>query len=381
MKNQSKQPYDYPNCVKLHDFVRSMGYRKTLNNTALHIYFAGMPELERMKTGLCQPTSATYKDIAEYSNISIPGIKDALIQLNGSLCEIDIGQSLKAEKLATRFRRYTIQDLKNGKSYQKLKNERPQPALDLQKILTDRPFIYGNTSIKPSWSVGQTGRLYSRSPQVQGDSKNTRQQNICRGLLQGEVLFDLDYKRAEPTVVQHATSFSFASDPYDLLSDIRHITRDEAKTELNKLNYSPIDPVKIIEQWSPVDQAKFMPYAEAIHQLREKLWTDGAPQGKGKLHFVKTLCGSIIEAERGKPPHRGQILSWYAQGTIADILNSVCLEVIKAEPHKGWRFVFPMHDAAYIIGKPEHESELKEIFLKMPQKFGINLEVDVKKYQ
>lgn len=378
----SKQPYDHEAADKLHDFVRNMNYREKINNTAQHIYFLAMPELERMNTGIFQPTTATYKEIAKYACISIPSIKNALELLNGNLCEICIGQPIKSGKTATRFRRYTIQELQAGKTYQKLKNERPQPALDLKKILADRSFIYGDTEIKPYWSISKTGRLCSKTPNVQGNPEDKRPQNICRGLKPGEILFNLDYKQAEPTVIQHAANFSFDCDPYQNLGDILGIPREQAKTKLNMLHYAGADPAKTLEKyWKPEAITAFMPYAEALRKLREKLWTAGTPQGKGKRRFVKTLGGSIIESERGDPPHQGTILSWYAQGTIADILNQVCLEIIKAETRKGWRFIFPVHDSVYIIGKPEHEAELKEIFLKMPQKYGLTLNVTITKHQ
>lgn len=380
MKNQSLKPYNFEDNVKLNNFVLSMDYLEKLSKTAQQIYLFALPELERRKSGFCQPTTATYREIAESTRITIQSIRDALDELNRILCDVKFGLPLKSAKKATCFRRYSIQELKNGTSFETLMNARPPSALELEKNLKDRQFIYGDATVKPFWSVGKTGRLYSSNPHVQGDSKDKRKQSIIRGLQPGEVVFDIDYKQAEPTVVQHAADFYLYFDPYDLLKDIMHITRDKAKIELNRLNYSPIDPVKKNQQWSPVDQAKFLQYAEAIHKLREKLWTDGAPC-KGKPRFVELLSGYIIEAERGKQTHRGQILSWFAQGAISEILNSVCLEIIKAEPHKGWRFLFPMHDAAYIIGKPEHESELKEIFLRMPQKFGLNLDVDVKIYQ
>lgn len=378
----TKTKYLYEDADELHNFVRKMNYREKLNNTALHIYFSAMPELEKKKGGFCQPTTATYKEIAKFACISVPSIKPALDQLNGTLCETDIGKSLKAEKQATRFRRYTIKELQNEELYQKLKNERPQHALELQRILADRRFIYGDTEIKPYWSIGKTGRLNSSKPNILGNPEDKRSQNICHGLQPGEVLFDIDYKQAEPTVIQHAANFYFDCDPYQKLGDILGIPRDEAKEKLNMLHYVSTDPVKILKKyWTPEAAAVFMPYAEALQKLRQDIWTTGKPQGKGKRRFVKTLGGSIIEAERGNPPHRGQILGWYAQGTIADILNPVCLEIIKQEQSKGWRFIFPVHDSAYVIGKPEHEVELKKIFKRMARNIGLDLSVEITKHQ
>ncbi|OGV39743.1 MAG: hypothetical protein A2020_08835 [Lentisphaerae bacterium GWF2_45_14] len=60
-------------------------------------------------------------------------------------------------------------------------------------------------------------------------------------------------------------------------------------------------------------QNVFMSYADALENLRESFWQESKPEGKGRRR-IETLCGSEIVAERGKSPHRGQLLSWYAQG-------------------------------------------------------------------
>lgn len=353
MKNQSKLPCSCETKMKLHNFVRSMGYKKGIKNTALHIYFQAMPELEMLKSGLCQSTTATYVEIAEYADIAIPSIKAALDSLS-PLCEIDIGQPVAGGSQATRFRRFTIDELKSGKTYKKLKDERPQHALKLQDILNNRSFFYGASEITPSWGISHTGRLCSSNPNIQSDSKEKRRQSITSGLRSGEVVFDIDYRRAEPTIIQHAAGYIFDCDPYDKLKDILDISRDDAKAKLNSLNYVSTAPESVLERWSPVAKAEFSQYAKALQALKEKLWIDGNPQN-GKRRFVKTLCGSIIESKRCDKTHRGKILCWLAQGTVADIINEVCLEVVEQEQRNGWRLMFPVHDSAYIIGKPEHD--------------------------
>ena len=95
--------YEYEDADKLHEYVRRCKYRNNLSNTALHIYFEGMPELEKKKTGLCQPTTASYAEIAEYASVSEPTIKAALEALNGILCSVDIGMPVKNGGIATRF--------------------------------------------------------------------------------------------------------------------------------------------------------------------------------------------------------------------------------------------------------------------------------------
>lgn len=371
----NKQPYSYDEADKLHNFVRKMSYFKKLNNTALHIYFQGMYELEKKTTGLCQPTTASYREIAKYSNVSFQSIKKALDVLNGKLCDIDIGQPRKSEKIATRFRRYTIKELQDGNIYQKLKNERPLPALKLQEIMRTRELIYNGEIVKPLWSIAKTGRLYTSNPNVQNIPKGKRYACLAQGLKDGEVVFNIDYRKAEPSVLKHTMKFESESDQYDTLNDILGITRNEAKIKLNSLHYISIDPIKIVETWPSNAQHLFMPYAEALHNFREKLWIESKPEGKGQ-RAIKTLCGSIIIADRGNAPHKGKLVNWYAQGSVSDLLNQVCIDIIEEESSEGWRFLYPLHDAALVIGKPEQSNKLKEIFERIPQRYGLNMQVD-----
>lgn len=373
----NKQSYDYAGAAKLRDFTLKMNFYNQLNNTAKHIYALGMPDMEREITGLCQLTTANYRKLAEYAHVSVPSIKKALIMLNGKLCDIDIGQSVKKEGIATRFKRYTIKELQDGKPYQKLKNERPLPALQLHEKMQDRSFVYNGKTIKPMWSIGVTGRLSSSRPNVQGDSKGQRFEFLQKGLEKDEVLFYLDYCCAEPTVLQYEMDYQFKADPYEALAKTLGISRDEAKNKINGLHYNNVSPVKIVQSWSSEAQNVFMSYADALENLRESFWQGSKPEGKGRRR-IETLCGSEIVAMRGNSPHRGQLLCWYAQGTIADILNQASIEIIEQEKSKGWQFLFPLHDGAYIIGKPEHEEELKAIFINIPKKHSLPLSVDCK---
>ena len=76
---------------------------------------------------------------------------------------------------------------------------------------------------------------------------------------------------------------------------------------------------------------------------------------------MHTVTGRKIEANRAEPPHRGQILSWKIQGTVADITNAACVEIIERESSEGWQFCFPAHDSVYVIGTPEQAPEIAAI--------------------
>ena len=377
-----KKPYPLEAADKINDFVRKMGYCKKLSPTAKNIYFFGMPELERRITGLCQPTTTTYDDISKYSNVSRPTIRAALLQLQAEgLCIIDIGSPEHDAKKATRFQRLQIEELQQNGPYKALVEERPRAAVELQKLLTTRTFVYEHKPLAQEWSVNLTGRLYSKKGKaainVQQLPKDVRVKGLMTGLVGDEVLFDIDYKQAEPTVIQHALGFDFGCDPYEKLAKNLKIPREKAKILLNTLSYCA-KPRWVLDQWKlPAARDFMMPYIDAMESFREKLWNDGIPS-KGHPRFVKTLYGTIIKATPGqKTPNRGTLLSWYAQGAVADMLNHACLTVIKEEVNQRWRFLCPVHDAAYVIGRPEHKDALREIFQKEPVYKGLNIKVEI----
>ena len=65
------------------------------------------------------------------------------------------------------------------------------------------------------------------------------------------------------------------------------------------------------------------------------------------------------------------------QGTVADILNIACLEIIRKEKKEGWKFLYPLHDRAFIVGKKGQEEKIKSIFENTAKSKGISLKADV----
>ena len=138
---------------------------------------------------------------------------------------------------------------------------------------------------------------------------------------------------------------------------------------------------KALSFWQcPPAEKEFLPYAEALTAYKEKLWTIGKPRNK-KRRYVHTLSGRKIEADRGKSAHRGQVLSWQIQGTVADILNAACLKIIGLESSKHWKLCFPVHDAAYVIGTPEQAAEIGAIMETEAKRLKQPLSVEIKTYK
>lgn len=371
-------PYDFEAAAKLENYVRAKGYRRSVSNSALHLYFA-LPHLEQKQLGLCAPITANYKTLSKAAFLSAPKLKKPLQELKGLLCEVETGHPIKGGKIATRICRYSLTELMNGTPARRLIDYEPPEALRLAAMLNSRTFIYGgNPACRPFWNVSQTGRITAARPAVQNDPEQKRIESLCAGLQPRRVLISCDYKAADPTVLQTAIGYHFTSDPYAILAKLTDTDRDSAKEKINMLAYAK-SAVAIVKHWTPEAQAVFTDYAEALDRYKEKLWIAGKPKNSKQRRFVHTLGGSKIIAERGNPPHKGTVFNWHIQGTVADSLNGACLKIIELENSKGWKFCFPEHDAVYVIGTPEQAAEIKAIMeaeaarLKLPLTVRIDI--------
>lgn len=368
------RPYDFEQAATLENYVRAKNYRRTVSNSALHVY-CSLPYLEQKQLGLCAPITANYKTLADASFLSAPKLKKPLQELNGLLCEVKIGEPINGGKKATCIRRYSLTELRNGTPARRLPDYEPPEALDLSKRLNERTFIYGmNPACRPFWSVSRTGRITAKRPDIQNDPPEKRIESLCAGLQPGQVLINCDYKAAEPTLNQNAIGYHFKSDPYAMFADLTGTDRDSAKKQINMLAYAA-SAVAIVKHWTPEAQAAFSDYAEALDRYKEKLWTAGKPKNSKQRRFVHTLGGSKIIAERGKPPHKGQVLNWHIQGTVADLINPACLKIIELETSKHWKLCFPEHDAVYVIGAPEQAAEIAALLEAEAQRLKLPLTV------
>ncbi|MBW8017739.1 MAG: hypothetical protein FVQ82_16310 [Planctomycetes bacterium] len=377
LDTKSRKSY-YDANEKLENYVR-MYYREQLSNGALQLYLFGIPRLEREQSGHCRQITANYQTLGRAAFKSPTGIRKLLDELNSVLCEIVIGKPIKDGKCATVLRRYTLAELKENKRKSKIVSNKPHHATELSEILESRTFVYGDKqSCKPYWNIARTGRVISHKPNVQSDSKRDRIENLRQGLDSGYLLFDFDLKQADPSIIQHLISYRFDSDPYKKLSTITGITRAEAKHEVNKLAYCK-SAVAVLKYWTPEARATFLPYAERLDTYKQLLWINGKPKGRKRRH-TETMGGTRIVADRGSRVHKGQLLCWQVQGTVADIINTACIEFFKREQSEGWRLLFPEHDGVYVAGLPEQEDKLRDVIIKTAQKLGLNLSVDVKAY-
>jgi len=377
---RKRQPYDYEAANKLGNYVRKK-YSKQLKNGTMSFYLLAFPHLEQKRCGLCGPITANYAQLAAAGCRTKGNMRTVLSELSGVLCEVEFGESLRHGATATRIRRYKIGELQSKKLLRKLIVTTPDAANQLATTLQERPFRYGdNPACQPYWDVARTGRVKCKEPYIQGHGEGERATNLRCGLAAGEVLISLDFKAAEPSLIQQLAAPSLLPPSYDSLTRIMGIPYKQAKRKVNTLAYVPTEPRKIVANWPKEAQALFADYATSLDAYRNKLWDNGAPSKEAPRH-VYTVGGTRITADRGAYAHRGQILSWHIQGTVADIVNSASLEIIAMEAKQGWRYCFPVHDSVYVIGQPEHAAELERIMRDKAAAFNLRLCLTVNKYE
>ncbi len=371
----SNKKYDHDKAENLENYVR-MKYGNQLSNGAMRFYLLALPHLEKKRCGLCAPITADYRQLARAGMTTPRYLSKTLDELSGVLCEVKKGQPINGGGIATMIRRYSLRELQSTELKRKLVITTPDHANRLAAVLNERSFMYGGEKCSPHWKINKTGRIQSEKPNVQGDSEATRIDSLKAGLRNGETLFSIDFKQAEPTTIQRLIGHTFPEPPYEALAAIDGTTRDMAKGKVNMLAYAN-SARSIVKHWQPDAQTVFMPYAVALDNYKEKLWDTGKPREK-KRRFVHTVGGTRIEATRGDEVHRGTVLNWHVQGTIADIVNGACLEVIDRESSEGWRLCFPVHDSMYVIGQPHHRGELEGVMKNHAKRLNLELTVKTK---
>lgn len=370
---RQKKSYDYERSESLNNYVR-MKYRNQLTNGALQFYLLALPYLEKRRCGLCEPITADYNQLAEAGVRAAPRLEPILHKLNGVLCEVEIGTPINGNKKATRIRRYTLRELQSRNLKRKLVVTTPEAANRLADIMNERTFVYGeNLHCHPLWDVKKTGRVQSSNPNVQGDPETVRIDSLKAGLHDDEILFSIDFKSAEPTITQQIIDFHLPEPPYEILARNENISRGEAKRKVNMLAYAN-SARQVLRHWQHETQLAFSEYAEALDSYKDKIWQSGKP-ANGKRRHTYTVGGSRIVADKGQQVHRGTVMNWKIQGTIADIINAVCMDVIDLENKEEWRLCYPVHDSIYAIGKPDHREPLEAIMQTKADDLNLNLTV------
>ena len=155
-----------------------------------------------------------------------------------------------------------------------------------------------------------------------------------------QMLVCTDIKQAEPTITKHILGFPKETDLYALLMEAAGVDRQKSKDMLNALAYSR-NTQGFFSYWPDRAQsdATLRSYADHLHRYKQALL-----QEVRKSRSVTTLTGRRVAAEKGMRLHAGMPFNWKVQGTVADIINPVCLALLDIS-----KVVIPMHDAIYTV--------------------------------
>ncbi len=329
-KAQSRRSYPSQRADALERFVR---YNIPLSRTAHHMYAAAR-WLEMEKSVLCGRVVAGYGELAAAARIDEDSVKSSLLEMQEKgLMEVKIGSPIKKDAKATEFRRLDLAEIK-------ARIPPDSDARKLAKALASRPFDFEGELKRPCWNAGHTGRVCSKHPNFQGLPPGRRVQGLMRNVGPDQMLVCADIKQAEPTVTKHILGFPLETDLYALLMEAAGVDRQKSKDMLNALAYSR-NTLGFFSYWPERAQSdtKLRAYADHLHRYKQSLLKEAR-----KSRTVTTLTGRRVAAEKGMRLHAGQPFNWKVQGTVADIINPVCLALLGLS-----KVVIPMHDAVYAV--------------------------------
>ena len=356
--------YNYRSAYQADKYVFKR-FRGILSHTALHIYRSLSFLEESQGKGFCKTFIATYRDIERASAVSKNSVKQGLLELfEKGLVKVKIGSPVKDDKIATVITRVSIDELRQRKA----SPDEAGVAQMLADALNKQSFMYNGKNVQPIWEAKHTGRVCSAKPNFQGDNENKRLEGLQGGLKPGQVLLYADIKSADPTVIKHLLGQPQELDLYGRYMNAAVCDKKEAKNKVNMLSYCP-DSLKIFHHWP--EKARNDPilveYVNKLHAYKTKLFAEAK-----KNRYVTTMTGRRIYAEEGKRLHAGVVLCWRVQGTVADIVNGVALDLIRRPEVK---LVLPVHDALYVVALTDADLRIGEQLIQSARQLGITINV------
>lgn len=348
---------DYPS-QKADALERYVRKTFSLSATARHLY-AALRWLEIERSGLCRPVFAGHRDLAEVAAIDIKSVKRALLELQTSgLCDVTMGRPIKAEKRATSVRRRTLDEIKARFT------QGDDEAHRLAQVLTATSFTFAGKIVKPCWTVGQTGRVFSSKPNFQGTASAERMAGLEAGLNQGQCLVHADIRQAEPTITKYLLGIPCERDLYREYMDAAGCPRADAKKAVNTLAYCK-NTRACFDHWPTPAKNILGDYADQLATYKATLFAESQ-----RTRCATTLTGRSILAEGGRRLHPGITMNWRVQGTVADIVNGACLRLLECA-----RTVLPVHDAVYAVVTSSNANFVEAVLIETARGFGLTIQV------
>lgn len=243
----------------------------------------------------------------------------------------------------------------------------------LADALRARGVPWGSGTVFPRWNVQITGRIGPSGAPPAGVTKAERLHGFLAALRTGETLYDIDIRAAEPSILLHELrrlnqcAGRNAADIYESLSRAAGCNRDRAKRLFQSVIYSKAMRVIPPHDWPPF----LRDLIKAVDTYRNDLWTRGAPS-KGLPRFTHTVGGRRILHDGQKRMHRGRLLSWRLQGTVADIVMKTVAVILRDERELGVRFFCQAHDSIVFAAADETRAvAVQDLMLREATQLGI----------
>jgi hypothetical protein len=322
---------------------------------AFHAVFLGLPALERIKgVGFCGRVLATWDEWGAETGDDRRTAGTALAEL-ARLGLINLRRGDAAKRLATVVQRRSLAQIQAGAS----DSMHLHVSADLEELaatLCQRGVPWGNEVLRPRFNILHTGRIVTANPCLHNRTEGERFNRLFDAIPTGSTLVACDFKQAEPsvilTVLRRASLISDGTDfdnLYHALAASRRVDQRQAKSDLLPLLYSPCRRLIVPPDWGLPSSHPVRIFLLAVEQLREHLWQGGRPREE-RPRFVQTLTGRTISVPHGKRSHRGTILSWLAQGTVADLIADTTRRLIHHESESaGFRFLLAVYDCCYCV--------------------------------
>jgi hypothetical protein len=337
-------------------------------------------------------TVAGYRELSHHSGLSKSTVPLALQRLStAGVISYTPGEAIIGG-IATRIRRLPLSEI--GKVSQAHAKELPPVAVELREWLRGREIILDDVPVSPIWSVKPNGRIYSGRPNIQGHPKEKRLPSLAGNATDASWnVFEVDYSNAEMAVIRaelRKRKYIDCHLPADMYSDLASASgfdRDHAKNKvLIRPMYSRGSAEKALRaalypypgsmrlEW-------ITPWGRAVDELKLQLWREGKNK-RGDSRFVDNRAGRRIYINAKKRPHKGMILSCFAQSSVADSLNRSGLAVIKDfELNHDGRLLYPLHDSLVCVGTQDAAARAAKIMKDTANEvLGIDIMVKTDQY-
>lgn len=378
-------PYNHEACDNWERVVFCHFKRELRGRPRAFVLALRSAERNRYGGGFCKPIVGNHADLAVEFGVSKNTFGPTIDRLKNIVVEVQMGQAVIGGA-GTQLRRLTLDEIRSGAPASVLRRHTPDVAEQVASVLRSRPFMWNGQPTTPTYDVKRTGRIYTKRPNVQNVTGRTaaRLQALSIGLPAGHVAFEVDFCKAEPTVLRHILTaqgckLPWPADPYQALATITGLTRDECKLMVMKVAYSPNTKAALMSiAPAAIDDSFFGPWAKAVDEYKRHLKATGKPLDKRDRRHVVTLGGTRIESLKGDNIHAGKLLAWQVQGTVGDILNRALVRVFTMEQANGFNVAFPVHDSVCCVGRGEAATGIAEVMEGEADKMGLKMQAEVK---